>query len=206
LSSRVDLPSGAVLHFGATAALAAIDVDLARAAEGGAGRTTLAVNQEAAREIARQLRLRAIGGLVVIDFLRMDDADERAATVAALRQALARDPAATRVLPVSELGLVEMTRKRIGEPLGRRLTESCESCGGVGRRPSVASVLAELSRRAEREARARPGQPLTAVCAPDVAAALQGELAARLALRLGAAVSVRAEAGKSRGAFEILLA
>jgi ribonuclease E len=89
-------------------------------------------NLEAAEEIARQLRLRDIGGIIVIDFIDMEIRANRAAVVDTFRDALARDKTRTQVFDISELGLVEMTRKRIGEGLVESLSETCPSCGGRG--------------------------------------------------------------------------
>ena len=89
-------------------------------------------NLEAADEIARQLRLRDIGGIIVIDFIDMEIRENRAAVVAAFRDALARDKTRTQVFDISELGLVEMTRKRIGEGLLTSFAQSCPMCEGRG--------------------------------------------------------------------------
>ena len=111
LQPVVPLPGGAVLQIEGTAALTAIDVDRAAATAEPA-----AINLVAAAEIARQLRLRAIGGLVVVDFLKVGRREGEAA-VAALRQALASDPATSKIVPMSALGLVELARQRTGRPL-----------------------------------------------------------------------------------------
>lgn len=203
---RVELPSGGAIVFGQTEALTAIDVDSGRGSARGGGafdEMALKVNLEAADEIARQLRLRGIGGIVVIDFLHMESAAFRARTVNALRQALSRDPAPTKVLGMSALGLVEMTRKRVGEPLASRLFEACSSCHGDGHLPSLPAVLAELLRRAWREAAAMPGHRLEIVCAPEVAALFEPELLARLERQIGAAVAVKSDSGRRRDAFQV---
>ena len=206
LAPRVDLPSGGAIRFGATAALTAIDVDTGRQTGGrDFARTALTTNREAAREIARQIRLRGIGGLIVIDFVHADQPGAPAETVAELRAALAHDPAPLRVLPMSELGLVEMTRRRTGESLEARLTEACTTCEGRGRRPTVRAVLAGLGHRLITEARARPGLPLTVACAPEIAAALEGEAAERLARRIGARIAVAADAARPRDAIDVRL-
>ncbi len=206
LARRVNLPSGGALFFGETEALTAIDVDIARAARRGTDfdEVALRVNLEAAEEIARQLRLRGIGGIVVIDFLHMASSAYRAQAVNALRRAMARDPAPVKVLGMSALGLVEMTRKRIGEPLASRLFESCPTCDGDGRIPSLPSVQAELIRRAMQEAASSPrGSRFEIRCAPDVAALFGPALLGQLERRLGAHVSVRAETSRRREYFDI---
>lgn len=206
LSRRVALKSGGAIAFGETEALTAIDVDSGKASARGTAFEELAlkINLEAANEIARQLRLRGIGGIVVIDFLHMENAAYRAQVVNGLRQALAKDPAPTKVLGMSALGLVEMTRKRVGEPLAARLFENCPTCDGDGRLPSLPAVLAELLRRTWREAASSPpGAKLEIACAPDVAALLDGELRARLERQIGAVVHVKPETGRRREAFQV---
>jgi ribonuclease E len=89
-------------------------------------------NMEAAEEIAKQLRLRDIGGIIVIDFIDMEIKANRAAVVSAFRDALARDKTRTQVFDISELGLVEMTRKRIGEGLLTEFSTICPDCEGRG--------------------------------------------------------------------------
>lgn len=205
-SKTVTLPSGGRIIFGETDALTAVDVDIGEAARRGSDFEELAlkINLDAAEEIARQLRLRGIGGIIVIDFLHMDSTAFRAQAVNALRRALARDPAPAKVLGMSALGLVEMTRKRIGEPLAARLFESCHTCGGDGRIPSLPAVQAELIRQAVREAGSSPrGTRFTISCAPDVAGLFEPELLARLQRQVGAVVAVEAEAGRRRHEFSI---
>ena len=89
-------------------------------------------NLEAADEVARQLRLRDVGGIIVIDFVDMEVAKNRAEVVKTFRSALARDKTRTQVFDISELGLVEMTRKRIGEGLLQSLSDQCPTCEGRG--------------------------------------------------------------------------
>lgn len=206
LGRHVELPSGGSIVFGETEALTAIDVDSGRASARGHAfeEQALKINLEAATAIARQLRLRGIGGIVVIDFLHMENAAYRARTVNALREALKRDPAPTKVLGMSALGLVEMTRKRVGEPLAARLFEDCPTCDGDGRLPSLPAVLAELLRRAWREAAASPGgAKLEIACAPDVAALFDTDLRAKLERQIGAVVQVKSESGRRRESFSV---
>lgn len=205
LGRRVELPGGGAIVFGETEALTAIDVDSGRASARGQAfeEQALKINVEAAGEIARQLRLRGIGGIVVIDFLHMENAAYRARTVNALREALKRDPAPHKVLGMSSLGLVEMTRKRVGQPLAERLFESCPTCDGDGRLPSLPAVLAELLRRAWREASSSPGGRLEIACAPDVAALFDSELRLKLERQIGAVVHVKPETSRRRESFAI---
>jgi ribonuclease E len=133
LDRKVWLPSGGSLIIERTEALTVIDVNTGK----NVGKTNLEEtvfrnNLEAAEEVARQLRLRDIGGIIVIDFIDMEVRDNREKVSAALRTALARDKTRTQVFDISELGLVEMTRKRISEGLIESLSSVCEVCNGRG--------------------------------------------------------------------------
>jgi len=133
LDRKVWLPSGGSLIIEHTEALTVIDVNTGK----NVGRSSLEEtvfrnNLEAAEEIARQLRLRDIGGIIVIDFVDMEVKANREAVATTLRDALARDKTRTQVFDISELGLVEMTRKRIGEGLLESFANACEDCGGRG--------------------------------------------------------------------------
>jgi ribonuclease E len=133
LDRKVWLPSGGSLIIERTEALTVIDVNTGK----NVGKTNLEEtvyrnNLEAAEEVARQLRLRDIGGIIVIDFIDMEVKENRDKVAAALRSALARDKTRTQVFDISELGLVEMTRKRISEGLLETLSTECTVCGGRG--------------------------------------------------------------------------
>jgi ribonuclease G len=208
LEPVVELPSGGSLVIGTTEALTAIDVNTARQA--GAGRvedTLLAVNLEAAAEIARQVRLRNLAGLIVIDFVHMEHPAHRARVLDALRAAFAGDPLPVQLGGWTSFGLVEMTRKRVRDSLRDTLTELCETCHGSGRIRSAATVAYELLRAAAFAAAATPGRPLTALAAAAVVAALDGEAKlARLELeaRLGRPLVLRAEPARGREQFDIV--
>jgi ribonuclease E len=133
LDRKVWLPSGGSLIIERTEALTVIDVNTGK----NVGKTSLEEtvyrnNLEAAEEVARQLRLRDIGGIIVIDFIDMEIRENREKVSAALRTALARDKTRTQIFDISELGLVEMTRKRISEGLLESLSTVCEVCNGRG--------------------------------------------------------------------------
>ncbi len=133
LDRKVWLPSGGSLIIEHTEALTVIDVNTGK----NVGRSSLEEtvfrnNLEAAEETAHQLRLRDIGGIIVIDFVDMEVRSNREAVAATLRDALARDKTRTQVFDISDLGLVEMTRKRIGEGLLESFTNACTDCGGLG--------------------------------------------------------------------------
>ena len=163
LEPLLPLASGARLSIVETPALTAIDLDSGSARGGAAGTGALRLNLEAVTEIARQLRLRGIGGLVVIDFLRMRDPRHQAEVLAALRDTLAADPEVGQVLPFSPLGLVELVRRRRGPSLAERLLEPAAPV----LRPAAAAALALRRLRAEQAA--VQGRPLRLACPPEVA-------------------------------------
>jgi ribonuclease E len=133
LDRKVWLPSGGSIIIERTEALTVIDVNTGKnVGKSNLEETVYRNNLEAAEEIARQLRLRDIGGIIVIDFIDMEIRDNRDRVSAALRSALARDKTRTQVFDISELGLVEMTRKRVSEGLVESLSSTCTVCGGRG--------------------------------------------------------------------------
>jgi ribonuclease E len=133
LDRKVWLPSGGSLIIERTEALTVIDVNTGKnVGKSSLEETVYRNNLEAAEEVARQLRLRDIGGIIVIDFIDMEVASNRADVMRAFRDALARDKTRTQVFDISELGLVEMTRKRIGEGLVESLSSPCPACEGRG--------------------------------------------------------------------------
>jgi ribonuclease E len=133
LDRKVWLPSGGSLIIERTEALTVIDVNTGKnVGSSNLEETVFQNNLEAAEEVARQLRLRDIGGIIVIDFIDMEEPANREAVVGALRDALARDKTRSQVFDISELGLVEMTRKRISEGLVEAFTKVCPTCNGRG--------------------------------------------------------------------------
>ena len=127
------LPSGGSLIIERTEALTVIDVNTGRnVGTSSLEETVYRNNLEAAEEVARQLRLRDIGGIIVIDFIDMEIRANREEVIRVFRDALARDKTRTQVFDISELGLVEMTRKRIGEGLIESLSTVCPTCEGRG--------------------------------------------------------------------------
>lgn len=153
LSRKVPLPSGGYLIIDQAEALTAIDVNTGRFT--GKGRdveeTIYHTNLEAVEEIAYQLRFRNIGGLIVLDFIDMERQGNREKVYKALVQALKKDRATTTITKVSELGLIEMTRKRTRESLGRTLFEPCFYCDGTGQLQSKSTVCHEILRQIRRE-------------------------------------------------------
>ncbi|MDR1870479.1 MAG: Rne/Rng family ribonuclease [Deltaproteobacteria bacterium] len=169
LNRKVWLKSGGYVVIDSTEALTVIDVNTGRYV----GRcnfeeTTLKTNLEAVREIAYQLRLRNIGGLIVIDFIDMKKTVNRERVFTALKEFLKRDKGKTKVLPMSELGLIEMTRKRTRENIDRLLREPCFYCQGQGYLLSRVSVFHQAFREMEIAACDYPGQPLTLMVHPFI--------------------------------------
>ena len=172
VSRRVPLRSGGSLVIDQGEALTAIDVNTGSFTNTGSGNledTVTANNLEACAEVARQLRLRNIGGIIVIDFVDMDKEGNRRKVWDAFQKALARDRARTNVTKISELGLVEMTRKRTRESLVQVLTEPCPTCEGAGVVKSVATVAYEVLREVRRSGTLVDNEKIEIECAPRVA-------------------------------------
>ena len=148
---KVDLPSGGHIVVEPTEALVSIDVNTGRfTGKKDPEATILKTNLDAAKEIARQLRLRDIGGIVVCDFIDMEAQKNRDRVLHELRTHLGRDRARTKTFAVSELGLIEMTRQRIRPSLFSTLTEACPQCGGKGRVYSPPTVMRRIERALQR--------------------------------------------------------
>jgi ribonuclease G len=144
----VSLPSGGHIAIDKTEALTAIDVNTGRfVGKRNLEDTILRTNLEAADEAVRQLRLRDLGGIIVIDFIDMEEAGHRALVMQRLTEALVRDRTKTRVTEISRLGLVEMTRKNVTDGLYGVLTEPCPNCNGEGRVLSAATKRISVERR-----------------------------------------------------------
>lgn len=177
LGRKVWLKSGGYLVVDQTEALMAIDVNSGKfVGKTSLEDTTLQLNLEAVEEVVYQLRLRNIGGLIIIDFVDMDKEAHREKVYRALEDALRKDRARTNVLRISELGLVEMTRKRVQEGLDRYLTEDCPTCGGTGVVRARASLCYEIFREIRREtARAGSVSEVFVNTTPAIADVLYGE-------------------------------
>jgi ribonuclease G len=173
LERRVWLKSGGYLIFDQTESLTTVDVNTGRYVGKTDQRETMVrTNLEAAEQVVQQLRLRNIGGIVVIDFIDMDDPDDRARVVDALENALRRDRARSTVHRISELGLVQMTRKRTRESLEQTLTTPCPHCHGIGRVRSCETLAYTALRSVQREVALHGPAPVTLRMHPDVAAFL----------------------------------
>ncbi|RPJ41424.1 MAG: Rne/Rng family ribonuclease [Candidatus Latescibacterota bacterium] len=147
LSSKIWLKAGGYIVIEQAEALVAIDVNTGRyTGEKDQEETIVRTNLEAAREIPRQLRLRDVGGIIVIDFIDMEKESNREKVLETLRDALKRDRSRTKTFRVSELGLVEMTRQRVRPSLLHYFSSPCPHCGGTGKRLSLATLAMKVER------------------------------------------------------------
>jgi ribonuclease G len=168
--ARVELPTGGSLVIQPTEALISIDVNTGRyTGKKDPEKTILRTNLEAAREIARQIRLRDIGGIIVCDFIDMETRSNREKVLQELRTHLGRDRARTKALAVSELGLVEMTRQRVRPSLWHSMTTDCPTCAGTGRVFTPEVVSRRLERALRRAGYERRERQLTVRLHPEVA-------------------------------------
>jgi ribonuclease G len=177
LSRKVPLPSGGYLIIDEAEALTAIDVNTGRFVGKGSKdmeETILKTNLEAVQEIAYQLRFRNIGGLIILDLIDMERLANREKVRKTLEALLQRDKAKTTLNRISELGLIEMTRKRTRESLGRLLHEPCFYCDGTGHLQSKETVAYEILREIRRKRNDLPGYTVIVNCHPAVADLLTG--------------------------------
>ena len=152
LEPKIWLNSGGYINIEQTEALTAVDVNTGRyVGKKDLEATVLKINLEATREVVHQLRLRNVGGIIIIDFIDMEQAANRKKVYDALKEAVKQDKAKTRVLPISRLGLVEMTRQRTRENLGNVLLSPCPYCVGRGRIKSQPTIAYEILRGIKRE-------------------------------------------------------
>jgi ribonuclease G len=209
LARRVDLKSGGTLVIDQTEAMTTIDVNTG----GFVGQrnfddTVFKTNLEAAQAIARQLRLRNLGGIIVVDFIDMDSEEHRGAVLAEFRRALARDRTRLTVSGFTALGLVEMTRKRTRESLAHVLCEPCAVCGGRGEVKTARTVCYEVLREVLREARAFGAREFRVLASPAVCDLFQEEESAALAMLsdfIGKPVSIQVETGYTQEQYDIVL-
>jgi ribonuclease G len=207
MSPRVPLPGGGWITIEGTEALTAIDVNSGSfTAATGLEETSLNVNREAADEIGRQLRLRGIGGLIVIDFIHLNDPANIETVLETLHTSLLRDRTPTQISPMSEFGLVEITRKRIRDPLVKLMTECCRPCEGHGRKRTRDTVALEVIRRVERQAAAAPGKQVVVRASPEIVDWLERhgeEVRTALARRGAARVVFEARDEFAREGFDV---
>ncbi|MBX3620364.1 MAG: ribonuclease G [Rhizobacter sp.] len=209
LARRVDLKSGGYLIIDQTEALTTIDVNTG----GYVGArnfddTIFKTNLEATQAIARQLRLRNLGGIIIIDFIDMTREEHQAQVLAELRKQLARDRTKITVSGFTQLGLVEMTRKRTRESLAHMLCEPCPTCEGKGQVKTPRSVCYDILREILREARQFNPKEFRVVAAAAVVEMLLDEESQHLAGLsdfIGKPISLQAETGGSPEQYDIVL-
>jgi ribonuclease G len=206
-SPRVPLPSGGWITIESTEALTAVDVNSGSfTASTGLEETSARVNLEAADEIGRQVRLRGIGGLIVVDFIHLSEAANIAKVLAVLEASISKDHTPTQISPMSEFGLVEITRKRVRDPLVKLVSECCRSCSGHGRKRTRDAVALEVMRRVERTAAIAPGKAIVVRAAPEVVqwiADHEDEVMDALARRGAARVSFEPRDCYAREGFDV---
>ena len=173
---EVQLPSGGSIVIDPTEALISIDINSARATKGSdIEETALNTNVEAAQEVARQLRLRDIGGLIVIDFIDMSPVKNQREVERVLSKALQQDRARVQIGRISRFGLLEMSRQRLKPSLGESSQETCPRCSGVGRIRGIESLALSIFRLIEEEATKESTSQVQAFLPVDVATFLLNE-------------------------------
>lgn len=183
LRPKVWLKSGGYLVINQTEALVAIDVNTGRYVGKRTGRledTIVKTNLEASKEIARQLRLRDLGGIIVLDFIDMEERKNRQKVFQALEQELKKDRSPSKAVQVSEFGLIIVTRKRVKQSLERLLTEPCPYCAGTGTVKSTATICFDILTEMRKLSSELNGHGVLLRVNPDIAKALKDEEAAIL--------------------------
>ena len=209
LARRVELKSGGYLIIDQTEAMTTIDVNTG----GYVGSrnfddTIFKTNLEAAQTIARQLRVRNLGGIIIIDFIDMDTDEHRNAVLAELNKALAKDHTRITVSGFTQLGLVEMTRKRTRESLAHVLCETCPTCGGRGEVKTPHTVCYEILRELLRESRQFSAREFRILATQDVIDLFlddESQSLAQLSAFIERPVSLQAEVGYTQEQFDIVL-
>jgi ribonuclease G len=167
---RCDLPSGGYILVEPTEALVSVDVNSGKyTGKRDPEKTILRTNVEAAREVARQLRLRDMGGIIVCDFIDMESKSNRDRVLQELRTHLSRDRARTRAFAVSDLGLIEMTRQRVRQSHLQSMTEPCPTCGGSGRVFTPDTIVRRIERSIRKMSMEGRKDQLIVRLHPDVA-------------------------------------
>jgi ribonuclease G len=209
LARRVNLKSGGYLIVDQTEAMTTIDVNTGGFVGGRSFDDTIfKTNLEAAQVIARQLRLRNLGGIIIIDFIDMENADHRAAVLAELNRALERDRTRLTVNGFTQLGLVEMTRKRTRESLAHVLCESCPTCQGRGELKTAQTICYEILREILREAKqfnAREFRILAAQPVIDLFLDEESQSLAQLGDFIGKPISLQVESIYTQEQYDIVL-
>ncbi len=208
LSRKVELSSGGYLIFDQTEALTTVDVNTGSFVSGkNLSDTIFKTNLEAAHCIARQLRLRNLGGIIIIDFIDMDEDAQRETVLEELKKAVELDRARTGVNGFTSLGLVEMTRKRTRESLAHLLCESCEVCDGRGEYKTAQTICYEIMRELLRESKQFNAKEFKVIASPRVVDLLldeESQSLANLSDFINKRVTLQADSQYAREAFDIV--
>ena len=209
MERKVLLKSGGYLVIDQTEAMTTIDVNTGGyLGHRNLEETVYRTNLEAAQTVARQLRLRNLGGIVIIDFIDMEDDEHKRQVLRTLEKFLARDNAKTTVYAMSPLGLVEMTRKRTTESLARQLTEPCPECAGRGVIKTAETVCYEIFREITRAVRQFEARTLLVLASPKVVNRItEEESAAVIELEefLGKSIRFQAEEQYGQEQYDVVL-
>jgi ribonuclease G len=209
LARRVDLKSGGYLMIDQTEAMTTIDVNTGAFVGGRSFDDTIfKTNLEAAHSIARQLRLRNLGGIVIVDFIDMENAEHKGAVLGELKKTLSRDRTRTTVNGFTQLGLVEMTRKRTRESLAHVLCEACPTCAARGSVKTTRTVCYEILRELLREARQFEAREFRVISAQPVIDMFSDEESQSLAMLsdfIGRRISLQVESSYTQEQFDIVL-
>jgi ribonuclease G len=210
LERKVWLKSGGYLVIERTEALTAVDVNTGRyVGKKNQNETILRTNLEAAEEVVRQLRLRNIGGLIIIDFIDMEQSGDRQRVYETLQEAVRqKDKAQTKILQISELGLVEMTRKRSRESLEQLLCSPCPHCEGTGSTKSAATVSYEILRKVQNSSTFPAESPRVVVKTSSAVAAFlsdsENRVLDQIEKAIGRRIIIKAQEAFRLGQYEIV--
>jgi ribonuclease G len=209
LGRKVQLKSGGYLIIDQTEAMTTIDINTgAFVGHRNLEETIFKTNLEAAQAICRQLRLRNLGGIIIVDFIDMEEEDHKRQVLRALEKGLEKDHAKTHISEVSSLGLVEMTRKRTRESLEQVLCEACPTCGGRGTVKTVETVCYEILREVLREARQFEASQYLVIAAQEIVERLMDEESASVAeleTFIGKPIKFQAELLYMREQFDVVM-
>ncbi|MDD4881173.1 MAG: ribonuclease E/G, partial [Gallionellaceae bacterium] len=209
LGRRVDLKSGGYLIIDQTEALTTVDVNTGGYTSGRTfDETIFKTNLEASQAIARQLMLRNLGGIIIIDFIDMDVAEHKESVLGELTKAMARDRTRITINGFTSLGLIEMTRKRTRESLARQVCEPCPTCQGRGHIKTAQSVCYEILRNLMREARQFNAREFRILASPPVIDLFideESQNLAQLSDFIGKPVSLQVETLFTQEQYDIIL-
>ena len=209
LGPKVTLKSGGHLVIDQTEAMTTVDVNTGGyVGHRNLEETIFKTNLEATSAIARQLRLRNLGGIIIIDFIDMAEPEHRRQVLRSLQKMLERDPTRTQISEVSPLGLVQMTRKRTRESLEHQLCESCPTCGGRGSIKTPDTVCYEIFREIVREAREYDADKMLVIASPEVVETLideESDAFGELERFIGRSITLQVEALYPREQFDVVL-